>query len=96
MTRLMTENKKLVQCGDHGFAPWGIICIHIIDGTAKEVVATPQDAGSEVENDWLCPECAERHCGPNSRVGDIDDLRCVCVHCLRKLVEPYLRDEESR
>jgi len=29
--------------------PWGI-CVHIFEGTAKVVVAIPQDEASEVEN----------------------------------------------
>ena len=91
----MNEDNKLVQCGDHGYAPWGIVCIHIVEGTAKEIVPIPRDKESEVENDWLCLECAERHFGPNAQAGDIDDLRCVCIHCLRELVQPYLRDDEE-
>jgi hypothetical protein len=48
---------KLIQCGDQSFAPWAVVCIHICNGTATDVVAIPQPEGSELEADWLCSDC---------------------------------------
>jgi hypothetical protein len=83
------DTPKLIQCGDHSFAPWAITCVHICDNTAADVVRVPQPEGSEVEADWLCTECFERHFGEGEKKGDITDLRAVCIHCLRKALKPY-------
>ena len=83
----MNATSKLIECGDHSFAPWAATCVHICEGTATEVVPIPQPDGSEVENDWLCPQCVQRYF-----IGldcDVEDLRMVCIHCLRKLLKPY-------
>jgi len=74
---------NLIQCRDHYWSPWAIVCIHIIKQTATEVVPIPEDEG-EVENHWVCAECAEKDHSEN-----ISNLRPVCIHCLRKIMEPY-------
>jgi hypothetical protein len=80
---------KLIQCGDHSFAPWAITCVHICNGTATDVVPLPNQTGGEVESDWICPECFAKHFGDGPAKGDITDLRAVCIHCLRKALKPY-------
>ena len=80
---------KLIQCGDHSLAPWPVTCVHICDGTATEVVPVLQPEGSEVEADWLCRECFDKHFGDEPDSGDISDLRVVCIHCRRKALKPY-------
>lgn len=86
---MTTENHKLIQCADHSWAPWGIVCIHIIEGTAVEAIPMPQEDGSEVESDWMCPSCAEEMVNSN-----IENLRPVCMHCIRKVIKPYTVEEE--
>lgn len=76
------EEKRLIRCGDHSLAPWAIVCVHILDGTADDVVPIPQADGSEVEFDWLCPQCYADLAAENG----VDDLRYVCIHCLRGLL----------
>lgn len=83
---------KLIECGDHSFAPWGLTCVHISEGTATDVVPIPRppEINSEVEFDWLCPECARKHFGFGADSGDDLDLKVVCIHCLRRLLSTYL------
>jgi hypothetical protein len=72
---------KLIRCGDHSYAQWCCICIHLFDGSSHEWCPVPTgDNASEVENDWVCPECLARF-----EDLDVDDLRCVCIHCARQL-----------
>ena len=83
----MKNNKsRLVQCGDHQLAPWALTCTHVCDGTATDVFPIPQDVGSETENDWLCMDCFEKFA--IERQGSVEDLRVVCIHCLRNLLKP--------
>ena len=84
---MTTTNPKLIQCGDHQLAPWAVTCIHVCDGTASDVLPIPQDVGSETENDWLCTDCFEKFA--ITQQGTIENLRVVCIHCLRKLLRPY-------
>lgn len=75
--------EDLIRCGGHGFAPWHIVCVHLVEGTSKDWVAIPlrPDDGREVDSDWLCPDCADEYdAGIN-----IDKLKPVCMHCVRKL-----------
>ena len=74
--------KQLIQCADHKYAPWGLICVHLSDHTSTEWVRVPQEPGEEFENDWLCPACIKKF--PNL---SINDLRAVCIHCIQKLRE---------
>jgi hypothetical protein len=57
-------------------------------------VAVRQPEGSEVEFDWICPECYERYFGQDQDgSADVDDLRAVCIHCLRLLLKRYRTPE---
>jgi len=71
---------KLIQCGDHSFAPWCCVCVHLLDGSAKQWCPVPIGDEGEVESDWVCPDCL-------TRCPDLEpnDLRAVCMHCLRRL-----------
>jgi hypothetical protein len=71
---------QLILCGDHRWAPWCVVCVHLCEGTATEWLAVPTDEGSEVENDWLCPECLAKL--PEL---DADLLKAICIHCVAKL-----------
>ncbi len=80
---------KLIQCGDHQFAPYAATCVHVIHRTATDVVPIRCEEGSEVEYDWLCPQCYRKYCLDNEDTWDVDDLVVVCIHCLRKIMRPY-------
>ena len=80
---MSAEERKLIRCGDHSLAPWAITCVHICEGTADDALAIPQPEGSEVEFDWLCRKCYEDQAAGAGG----DDLRVVCIHCLRELLK---------
>jgi hypothetical protein len=78
---------KLIQCGDHKWAPWAIICCHLMDNPEDhEWCPIEVNDGREVDNDYVCPECFEAHF-EQGEPHDIDKLRAVCIHCLRHLHE---------
>ncbi len=81
---------KLIECGDHGAAPLAMDAYNIYEGTATGVVPPPQEDGNNIANDWLCPDCYERIC----TLG-LDDIRAVCIHCLRELLKPYQKQREK-
>lgn len=85
---------KLIQCGDHSLAPWAITCVHVCEGTATDVIPIPQKEGREVDADWLCPECFEKHFLGGADSKDMSDLRAVCIHCLRRSLGRYQDNEE--
>lgn len=72
-----SPKKTMVQCGDHGYAPGGIVCVHLIAG-APDWHSAGHDL--DTENDWLCSECMAK--APDLSV---DDLSLLCRHCIRKL-----------
>lgn len=77
----MSTRYQLVECGDHKLAPWCVICVHLMTGSSQEWVPVPiEDEASEVEFDWLCPQCNAK--GDDL---DVDDLKCICIHCVREL-----------
>jgi hypothetical protein len=74
-------NVNLIPCGDHQYAPWCAICVHLAEGTSNQWVAIPNEQGNpDVLHDWVCPACAER-------LPDLDaqDFKAVCIHCVRAL-----------
>jgi hypothetical protein len=75
-------NTKLIQCRDGKFAPWGIVCRHLLDGKSNEWIQLPQPDGGETY-DYLCRECFEKE--PGSQ--DMDDLAACCFHCTRRMIE---------
>ena len=76
----------LIQCGRHGmWAPWSIVCVHLMEGQSRQWQAVPSNA-PEVDFDWLCPSCLEKH----NRGQDVLDLsKAVCMHCVRVLRKRY-------
>ena len=87
---------KLIQCGDHRFAPWAATCVHVMERTATDVVPVRCEEGSEVEYDWLCPQCFRKYYLFNEDTWDVDDLCIVCIHCLREIMEPYREQMKRR
>lgn len=77
------ENHDLIECGDHQFAPWSIVCKHLADGECPDWLAI-DSTNPEVDYDWVCPTCIETFPDPK-----VEDLRAVCIHCVRKLRKAY-------
>jgi len=69
----------LIQCGDHSWAPWSVVCVHLCSGTSREWIGIPSNS-PEVDFDWVCPECE-----PHIEKPDLEKLKAVCIHCVRKL-----------
>jgi hypothetical protein len=74
----------MLECGDHKYAPGGMICVHLANGASKVWLPVAKldhfAERIEIENDWLCPECAK-----NWPYLQIDELAMVCIHCIREL-----------
>lgn len=79
---------SLVKCADHKYAPWCVVCTHVFTKTATAYVRVP--GGMAQQDDYLCPACYES--GPGLGV---DDLKCVCIHCARNLVESLAEQRQS-
>jgi hypothetical protein len=91
----MEENIRLIQCGDHSFAPWSIMCVHVMEHTAEKAVAVDKDDPlDENEYDWICPDCY-KECFLRDEDDEVplDNLRAVCMHCA-KGVMAYYRPED--
>src|SRR5262249_38969280 len=73
------EVPKQIQCREHGLAPWGFVCVHLVSGVSRQWVPSPPDAGPGSENDWLCPGCAAKP-EPTDQ-----SLRLLCVHCIQAM-----------
>lgn len=81
----------LIECGNHQFAPSAATCVHIMRGTATDVVPVRCAEGGEVEYDWLCPQSYKKYFLDNENTFDVDDIVVVCIHCLREIMKPYRR-----
>jgi hypothetical protein len=71
----------LIQCRDHRWAPWCVVCVHLCEGTATEWIAVPiEDEICEVQNEWPCPGC-------HAQMPYLDDklLEAICIHCVAEL-----------
>lgn len=71
---------NLRKCGDHQYAPGCLVCVHLVEGHSTHWCPVPIEEGSELESDWLCPECLEQF--PDI---DIKLLQPICMHCVREL-----------
>lgn len=70
----------LIECGDHKFAPYCLVCDHLFKGISKEYIRIEGQGG--LQDDYICPKCGEQF--PTI---DIDQLRCVCIFCARDLIK---------
>lgn len=82
---------RLIECGDHSFSPWGVVCVHVLDGTATDLIHGEADDGDEGGGDWMCPECCERAMSSGGDDSCLSYLRAACIHCIRKVIENYGR-----
>ena len=74
-------NADLIQCADHKWAPWSIVCKHLVEGTSDDWRPIPSSS-LEVDFDWMCPACESDH---ERDQDDVENLRAICIHCVRKL-----------
>jgi hypothetical protein len=83
------ENINLIQCGDHAWAPWHIVCVHLIRNPKQDwnLIELSDDDGREVEGDYLCDKCCDyvRKKGQKAFEKLQDQMRPVCMHCCRNL-----------
>ena len=80
---MMDNNHLLISCGDHKLAPWSIVCVHLMNQMSKDWVPIKSNH-PEVDFDWVCTECAKTISNP-----DIENLRCVCIHCTQQLRKSF-------
>ena len=88
----MSTAPTLIQCGDHKWAPYVIVCVHLLSGQSREWEPLPigEDDNREIDSDWLCPECGKVHDeiheeGRSYTDEEMNNLRPICIHCCRKL-----------
>jgi len=78
----------VIECGDHSLAPYSFLCTHLIDKPNQLWVSMDVQDGREVENDFLCEECAERFAAGD----ELEEVLIpICINCVRNLKG----DEES-
>ena len=72
----------VIECSDHSFAPYSFLCNHLIDNPKQFWVSMDVQDGREVENDYLCSECAD-----SFEHGDelAEVLIPICINCTRQL-----------
>jgi hypothetical protein len=88
MKKPKPQNTKLIKC-KHGWRPWSIVCVHLLDANSMEWIPLPQDQGSKY-NDWLCPECY-RNWEKIVKDHNLEDIRPICVDCvetIRRVFDP--------
>lgn len=72
----------IIECHNGELAPFSFLCNHLIDNPSLDWIGMDVQDGREVENDWLCPECADRF-----EAGDelAEVLIPICINCVRQL-----------
>lgn len=70
---------KLIRCGDHKYAPWSVVCVHLATGASDQWRRIPGEDGNQ--DDWLCPGCEARGLD-NLKV---ESLKAICIHCVRQM-----------
>lgn len=90
MAATKSRTPSLIECGNHEFAPWSILCVHLSQNGSSQWNSIPiGDSSLEVENDWLCDGCMELYNSltPETEGELISVLRPVCMHCVHRLQE---------
>ena len=79
----------LVECGDHGRAPYSFCCIHVSEDPAQPWIplALADDDAREVQADWLCEDCfdvleAIEDLGLDPWEYLMPLMTMICVNCL--------------
>jgi hypothetical protein len=72
-----------IQCRDHGYAPWGILCNHLFTRERKDAIKL-----ADADYDHVCPNCfgnIDALAKEDEIAGKNQNLHAVCMHCIRKL-----------
>ena len=74
------DNHNLIQCHDHSWRPWYIVCVHVMrqrTPVARLKKATPDEVG-----ECLCKACADRD------EPDVELLKACCDRCTEEKIIP--------
>jgi hypothetical protein len=74
------DKHRLIQCGDHKWAPCSIVCKCLADNPARKDWNPVEPAVPGDPLDWACNECVKHLDKP-----DLDRLALVCMHCVKRL-----------
>lgn len=74
----------VIQCGDHRYAPYSLVCIHLRDGQSNDWCPVEVTDSREVESDWVCESCRDLH---RQNIDITNHLQIVCINCLREMWE---------
>lgn len=84
------DDIRYLKCTRHGKqikAPWSIVCIHLIEGTANEWIPSPQSREQDPKGeiyDWLCAAC-DADFDRMMDEHDLTTLRPICVYCVEDI-----------
>lgn len=72
----------VIECGNNSFAPYSFVCQHLIDVPTVNWNPIEVSDGREVEYDWLCDECLDKH-----EIGNdlAEVIVPICTYCVRNL-----------
>lgn len=76
------EDCSLIQCEDHEWRPWYIVCVHVLEGKPPSHIIAPY--GEDV-GECICLDCH------NSKA-DVSKLRPVCDKCLEEKLLPSINN----
>jgi hypothetical protein len=72
----------VIECKNGKTAPYSFVCRHLVENPQQNWVSMDVQDGREVENDWLCEDCA----GAFEAGSDlVETLVPVCINCVRDL-----------
>ena len=74
------ENHNLIECHDHSWRPWYVVCVHVIGGRP---VAQLKKATKDEVGECLCKACADREEPP-----PVEQLKACCDRCTEEKIIP--------
>jgi len=75
-----SRNPNLIQCGDHKWAPWSVVCKCLADNADRKDWNPLHSKIPGATYDWACDDCVQTLDKP-----DLDKLAAVCIHCVKRL-----------
>jgi hypothetical protein len=80
------EAPVLTDCIRHGRTAVGLVCVHLLDGSAWQWRQVVEWTGSDLRSApvWICPGCDSVSCEDFA-----GDLRLICVGCINNFRERY-------
>jgi hypothetical protein len=98
----MAELCKLIQCGDHGWAPWSLVCVHLVDGAKARkrlrfVLSDANPIHPEGNRDALCLTCFENGVFNKPAEELFDLVLPICLECGSRVLSHHeeVKDEED-